>query len=193
MCEKARAVSHSLEEVVWAVNSRRDTVRDFTSYACKYAQTFFNASPVRCRLDVEPEIPVSKLELPVRRGLFLAVKEALNNVARHSGASEVHLRIHRETGSLVVVVEDNGKGFAANSLSGDGNGIENMKERLRDIGGSVRWESRAGNGCRVEFRVPLAAGNLSRSARRTPPTEPGIALRPAASMASTASASSTHS
>jgi signal transduction histidine kinase len=89
-------VSHSLEEVLWAVNSKRDTLRDFTSYLCKYAQSFLASTPIRCRLDVQPEMPASAFDLPVRRSLFLAIKEALNNAAKHSGATELFLRIHRE-------------------------------------------------------------------------------------------------
>jgi lysophospholipase L1-like esterase len=80
LCDKAREVSRSLDEVVWAVNSHRDTLRDFTSYVCKYAQAFFDASTIRCRLDMEPEMPALGLDLAVRRNVFLAVKEALPQV-----------------------------------------------------------------------------------------------------------------
>ena len=53
LCEKARNLSHIMDEVVWAINSRRDTLRDFATYVCKYAQSFLESSPIRCRLDVE--------------------------------------------------------------------------------------------------------------------------------------------
>ena len=109
ICEKARDLSHVLDGVVWAVNSRRDTLRDFVTYVCKYAQFFLGSTPIRCRLDVEPEIPAAPFDLPVRRNLFLAVKEALNNAAKHSEASEVFLRIYRHNQKLTVVVEDNGR------------------------------------------------------------------------------------
>ena len=72
LCAQARELSHAMDEVVWAVNSRRDTLRDFVSYVCKYAQIFLNPTPIRCRLDVEPEIPAAAFDLPVRRNLSLA-------------------------------------------------------------------------------------------------------------------------
>jgi signal transduction histidine kinase len=156
LCERARAVSHALDEVVWAVNSKRDTLRDFSSYLCKYAQAFLSATQIRCRLDVQPNMPASVFDLPVRRGLLLAVKEALNNVAKHSGASEVFLRIYQSGGHVVVVVEDNGKGFDLMSASGDRNGLANMTQRLWDLGGTCRILSNAGAGCLVEFKMPLA-------------------------------------
>jgi signal transduction histidine kinase len=158
LCDKARSVSHALEEVVWAVNSRRDTLRDFASYTCKYALAFFGSSSIRCRLDVEPEMPEMQFELAVRRNLFLAVKEALNNVARHSEATEVHLRIRREGATLVVLIEDDGNGFAMDGADIAGNGLTNMRERLREAGGICRVDSRSDAGCRVEFRISMASG-----------------------------------
>jgi signal transduction histidine kinase len=155
LSEKARAVSHSLEEVLWAVNSKRDTLRDFTSYVCKYAQNFLNGTPIRCRLDVQSEMATSVFDLPVRRSLFLAVKEALNNAAKHSGATELFLRIYRDADRVVVLVEDNGRGFDASLLS-EGNGLPNMQQRLAEMGGECNIATEPGAGCRVEFKMPLA-------------------------------------
>jgi signal transduction histidine kinase len=155
LSDKARAVSHSLEEVLWAVNSKRDTLRDFTSYLCKYAQNFLSSTPIRCRLDVQPEMPASAFDLPVRRSLFLAIKEALNNAAKYSGATELFLRIYRERDEVIVVVEDNGRGFDA-TLPVEGNGLANMQQRLAEMGGECRLDTEAGAGCRIEFKMPLA-------------------------------------
>lgn len=156
LCDRARTVSHALEEVLWVVNSKRDTVHDFSSYVCKYAQSFLSPTPIRCRLDVQPEMPPSEFDLPVRRGLFLAVKEALNNAAKYSQATELFLRISREGDRLLVVVEDNGQGFDASLLTGEGNGLSNMQQRLAEMGGECAVFSEPGAGCRVEFRMPLA-------------------------------------
>jgi len=155
ICEKARDLSHAMDEVVWAVNSRRDTLRDFVTYVCKYAQFFLGSTPIRCRLDVESEIPATPFDLPVRRNLFLAVKEALNNVAKHSAASEVFLRIYRHNHQLTVVVEDNGKGFDPAQTDAARNGMTNMVQRMDEIGGLCGLVSQPGSGCRVEFTVPM--------------------------------------
>ncbi len=155
LCEGARAVSQALDEIVWAVNSKRDTLRDFSSYICKYAQTFLSSTPIRCRLDVQPNMPATGFDLPVRRGMLLAVKEALNNAAKHSQATKLFLRIYQDGEQVIVVVEDNGKGFSPATLSGDRNGLDNMTQRLKDLGGSCHILSDAGTGCRVEFKMPL--------------------------------------
>ena len=155
ICALARELSHGLDEVVWAVNARRDTVRDFANYVCKYAQTFLSPTPIRCRLDVEPELPAAGFDLPLRRNLFLAVKEALNNAAKHSGAKELFLRIHRVEGKLVVAIEDNGHGFERARLGGERNGLANMTQRMDEVNGVCELVSTPGAGCRVVFSVPL--------------------------------------
>jgi signal transduction histidine kinase len=155
LSEKARALSGALDEVVWMVNSRRDTLRDFATFACKHAQRFLASTPIRCRLDVEASLPEVQFELPVRRNLLLAVKEALNNAAKYSGATELFLRIHRHGQSVLVVVEDNGQGFDPELADPARNGLTNMNQRMQEIGGECRIVSRTGAGCRVEFQVPL--------------------------------------
>jgi hypothetical protein len=157
LCSKARGLSVALDEVVWAVNSRHDTLRDFTRHACKYAQSFFANTPIRCRLDVESEIPPLPFELPVRRNLFLAVKEGLNNAAKHSGATELFLRIHRQGTEVVVSVEDNGKGFDPALVNVERNGLANLAQRMAEIGGTCEVASKPGRGCRVTLRVPQSA------------------------------------
>jgi signal transduction histidine kinase len=116
---------------------------------------FLSSTPIRCRLDVEPDIPAAAFDLPVRRNLFLAAKEALNNAAKHSGANELFLRIHRRNRELCVTVEDNGNGFDITSASWERNGMTNMAQRMDEVGGQCLVASAPGSGCRVEFTVPL--------------------------------------
>ncbi len=155
LCEKARAVSGAMDEVVWVVNSRRDTLRDFATYACKHARRFLGSSPIRCRLDVAPDLPEVVLEMPLRRSLLMGVKEALNNAAKYSEATELFLRIFRRGQTLFVVVEDNGSGFDLALVDAERNGLANMTERMKEFGGKCRIISSHGAGCQVEFQVPL--------------------------------------
>jgi signal transduction histidine kinase len=155
ICEQARDVAQAVDEVVWAVSSRRDTLRDFAAYVCQYAQLFLKDTSTRCRLDVEPELPPTPFDLAIRRNLLLAVKEAISNAAKHSGAGELILRIHRLGDKVQVVVEDDGAGFDVSQANASRNGLMNMAQRMQEVGGRFDVYSGPGFGCRIEFNLPL--------------------------------------
>jgi signal transduction histidine kinase len=145
----------AMDEVLWAVNPRHDTVSDFVTYVCEYAQSFLQPTAIQCWLEVEPDMPPLEFDLPLRRSLLLAVKEAINNAAKHSGATKLLLKIQRQDSGLNVIVEDDGKGFDPLQSSGKRNGIGNMIQRMNEVGGRCAVVSEPGKGCRVEFSIPL--------------------------------------
>ncbi|HLX72678.1 MAG TPA: ATP-binding protein, partial [Verrucomicrobiae bacterium] len=157
LCAKARLLLRSMDEMVWTVNPRLDTVKDFAAYISESAQEFLASASIRCREEVMNELPDAPLDLPERRNFLLAIKEAIRNAARHSGSAEVTLKIRVVSDSLTVVVEDKGRGFVPAEAQTGRNGLANMKERLADIGGDVTLASSPGKGCRVTFVLPLKA------------------------------------
>ena len=156
LCDQSRGLVQGMNETVWLINSQRDTIRDFASYVVKYAESFFKNSPVRCRFEIEEDLPPLPCDLGIRRNLYLAVKEALNNTLRHAQATSVELEIHRQRNELVVTIRDNGRGFDA-AKGSEGNGLRNMAMRAAEAGGSFKVESRVGEGSTIEFRVPFQA------------------------------------
>jgi len=160
----ARELTRSLDEIVWAVNPRHDTLESLAGYLGKFAQDYLRAAHIRCRLDVPMQLPAWVLTSEVRHNLFLAVKEALHNVIKHAGATEVRITLTLAEGSFMWEVEDNGRGFVSGSRSqsspdrlASGNGLANMHKRLEDVGGSCEVQSAPGAGTCVKFVVPVKA------------------------------------
>jgi signal transduction histidine kinase len=153
--EKSREMVASLDEIVWAVNPANDSLASLANYLCHLAEEFFRATPVRCRLDVADALPSAPLRSEVRHHLYLAVREALNNIAKHSEATEVWLRIHALEPELRIELEDNGRGFAPRPADTAGDGLANMRQRLERIGGRFECETRPGAGaiCRFVLRL----------------------------------------
>src|SRR5581483_9383488 len=85
----ARYGVKSLDETVWAINPRNDTVPAFINYAIQYAADFLRTAGVQCCTDIPDHLPDKTLTAEDRHGLFLVVKEAVNNIVRHAGATEV--------------------------------------------------------------------------------------------------------
>jgi NarL family two-component system sensor histidine kinase LiaS len=94
------------------------------------------------------------LPLPVEEALFRVAQEALSNVARHSGASQVRVTVIGDDGEAVLLVVDDGRGLDTGTPS-QGVGLRSMRERVEALGGELRIDS-DGVGTAVVARVPVA-------------------------------------
>ncbi len=153
--EKSRQLVSSLDEIVWAVNPANDSLPSLASYLRHVAEEFFRATSVRCRLDVDESLPALALTSEVRHNLYLSIREALNNIAKHAEASEVWLRIHWQEPTLHIVLEDNGRGFIDVNLVSPGDGLSNMRRRLEKIGGRFECNSQLGCGTVCQIWLPI--------------------------------------
>jgi len=155
ICDEARGVLSSIDEILWALNPRRDTLQDFADYVCDYTQKFLAPTSIACVFEVDTDTLDAVADLPLRRSLLMAIKETLNNAVKYSEATELHLHIGRQRHDLVMVVADNGKGFDPSKIRPGGHGVGNMSKRMQELGGNCRLTSQIGKGCRIEFRIPL--------------------------------------
>ncbi|EEF60291.1 ATP-binding protein [Pedosphaera parvula] len=158
--EKSHELVTSLDEIVWAVNPANDSLPSLATYLCQFAEEFFRATPIRCRLDVDDFLPSVPLTSEVRHNLYLGVREALNNIAKHSQASEVWLRIQGDSQRLRILVEDNGVGLLVPSTVATGEGLANMRRRLESIGGRFECEARVEGGTVCRFELPLKSAEI---------------------------------
>ncbi|MEO5960689.1 MAG: ATP-binding protein [Opitutaceae bacterium] len=87
--------------------------------------------------------------------MLATTKEALNNVIKHSGATEAHLQMQWAEGAFELGLTDNGIGFELDSSAvHDGNGLRNMAARMQEIDGTLTISSRPGHGTVVTLRLP---------------------------------------
>jgi signal transduction histidine kinase len=151
----AREAVRAMDAIVWAVNPQNDSLDHFANYVSQFAEDFFRLTPIRCRLDVPADLVERPLSTEVRHHLFLAVKESLNNVVRHSSASEVWVRLGCHNGELAIVIEDNGKGLPGTEAGPGHDGLANIRNRVEGLGGRFALETEPGKGTRVRMNLPL--------------------------------------
>lgn len=151
----ARETAKALDEIVWAVNPSNDTLEGLMTYATKYAQEYFALAGLRYRLEVPRDLPDHAIAPDVRHNVFLAFKEAVNNVVKHAQATEAHVRLRFEAQRFLLEIEDNGRGPAAAAEKSGRNGLRNMRRRLEDVGGSFSMEPAPEKGTIVRLTVPL--------------------------------------
>ena len=150
----ARQAVKSLDEIVWAVNPRNDTLPHLIDYAGQFAVDYLRPAGIRCRLDFPEQIPSRELSTNLRHNLFLVIKEALHNIVKHASATEIWLRVDLQEEMLEVIIEDNGRGFAQAPDNALADGLRNMRQRLAEIGGECRVESQPATGTRVILHLP---------------------------------------
>ncbi|MEW6303142.1 MAG: two-component regulator propeller domain-containing protein [Verrucomicrobiota bacterium] len=153
---RTREMARELDAIVWTVNPGNDTLENLVTYVCQVSQELFRLTPIRCRLDVAEDIPPCSLTPEARHALFLVAREAMNNVIKHSRATEVWLRTRARAGVFELMLEDNGQGFDVEAAMRSGrNGLRNMRTRLEELGGEFAVRSGQGKGATVSLRFPL--------------------------------------
>ena len=172
---RAEELTRKLDETVWAVNPKNDSLRHLASYLCNLTKEFLEPTAIRCRLDVAANLPDIPLTTEVRHNVFLVAKEALNNAVRHSGAAEIGLSMAVNEGVFTLEVNDNGRGFSAEAKRGSGNGLRNMAGRMEEIGGQFQVRSTAAQGTTVSLRLPIWPGEAGGSGGQPRVTQLGDA------------------
>ena len=152
----ALEMTQELDEIVWAVNPKNDRLDRLAMYLDAYAQEMLDVSGIESRVDFPVPLPQRTVTAQVRHSLFLAFKESLTNIVRHSKARRVQLHLTERPDGFSLIIEDDGCGFNVSKAKDDsGNGLGNMHERLAAVGGRCTINSALGSGTRVEFELPL--------------------------------------
>ena len=156
--QRAHELVTALDEIVWAVNPKNDTVPSLARYLCQFAQHCLQPGEITCRLEVAAALPNAPVSAEQRHQLFLAFKEALHNTLRHSGATELRLAIAGNVRAVTITLADNGRGFVPGPPKEGEDGLANMRSRLERLGGSCQITTAPGAGTVVTFELPLLAG-----------------------------------
>ena len=156
-----REVVQAMDEIVWAVNPRNDTLENMANYLVHFAEEFVRPAGIACDLDVPLSLPQRSLSADIRHHVFMVVKEALNNAVKHGSPGRIRLGLAVEGELLTVVVQDDGCGFTPAPAAAGADGLANMRQRLAAIGGQIQLDSAPGKGTTVTVKVTLSGKRKS--------------------------------
>lgn len=149
-------VSGSLNDVVWAVDPRHDTVGSLLMHAQHFTERLLADAAVEARLKFLSDADERPIDPSHKRDLFLLLKEALNNALKHAGSTSLWVSLVVEGPRFDLEVRDDGSGFDRAALARAGNGLRNMQARADALGAALEVITAPGKGCTVRATGTLA-------------------------------------
>jgi signal transduction histidine kinase len=118
------------------------------------ARSFEERTGIECEVSLPEE--AGRVSSVVATAVYRIIQEALTNVARHSNASRVELRVRFRDADVLVEVRDDGRGITSQEVgSARSLGLIGIRERAELVGGTARFEGIAGRGTIVSIRIPM--------------------------------------
>jgi signal transduction histidine kinase len=140
----ARELLDAASDIVWSTDPRRDDLGSLIVRLRAFAADVLESRGIAWSLDAPPDPESIRLDPERRRHVYLVLKEAIHNAARHSSARKVEVTIRASGSGLTATVCDDGSGFDEQALPGTGNGLANMRARAAEAGGNLEIRHDAG-------------------------------------------------
>jgi len=150
----SRELVDSMSDIVWAINPNRDHLSDLTQRMRHFSSDILGGCNIEFVFEAHDMGRDIRLGTDLRRQIFLIFKEAINNVAKHSGCTKAEIEFRIQKDGISLTIRDDGKGFASTQTS-SGHGLVSMHERARELGARLDIESDCGRGTTVSLNVPL--------------------------------------
>jgi ligand-binding sensor domain-containing protein/signal transduction histidine kinase len=148
-------LSSGMRDFIWVLDPEKDSLGDTVNRLKDFGEKLFRDSSTSFRHDFDLEkLQGISLGIKAKRHLLLIFKEAMNNALKYAEADQARLEVALSPTLFQVVFEDDGKGFELEKAN-TGNGLNNMQERAREMGGSLRFASTPGTGSRVIFEMQI--------------------------------------
>ncbi|HKC37561.1 MAG TPA: histidine kinase [Chitinophagaceae bacterium] len=153
--ENARQVMENMSDIIWAIKANQSGDLTLENKLKNYGYELLSPLNIRCDYLIDKEADMRLVNMEARKNILLIAKEAMNNVAKYSHASEARLRLAFIEEELQLEISDNGNGFDDEQRH-IGNGLQNMKQRGEILGGTLIIRTGKQIGTVVLLSVPLA-------------------------------------
>lgn len=158
IAETSREVTSSMSDIVWAINPQRDNVQDLVQRMRHFASDILSAKDIDFAFFAPVAESNKKIDVDLRRQIYLVFKEAINNCAKHSDCTEIEINFDGKDGFYILKIKDNGKGFSSkngeSTSTFGGNGLASMRSRAEVVGGILEITSEIGKGTEITLKVP---------------------------------------
>ena len=151
----SRDLIGALSESVWMLNPNNDDLESLVDFLYRLVNELCRLKNIRCRVDAVFVMENQTISYEFRHNVSLAVKECVNNVLKHSHATELDMKIELEKNVLAISITDNGIGISEKSRR-TGLGLDSLKSRMKSIAGNCTFDHLAEGGLRIILTAPVA-------------------------------------
>ncbi|MBI3758419.1 MAG: ATP-binding protein [Deltaproteobacteria bacterium] len=164
IADSARGLVDSMSDIVWSIDPRRDDLHHLIARTRQFASDVLEAQGIQYEFHAPAEIGSIKLGPDQRRHLFLILKEAINNAAKHAQCQHVALKLAVNRNQFQAEINDDGRGFPVADIGAadngatptrGGNGLRNMQARATELGGQLQIDSTPNQGTRLTLTILL--------------------------------------
>jgi signal transduction histidine kinase len=155
IAEAGKKVLGSIGEIIWTMNPQKDNLESLFAYIRRFVTEYLEMNNIEVNIEFPDEIPARSISDEYRRNVFLVIKEAVYNITKHSKATSVRLSLNLRRRSAEFEISDNGTGFSVKEKQHWGNGLTNMNQRMKDIGGNFQVSSEKSNGTLIRLSFPV--------------------------------------
>jgi signal transduction histidine kinase len=165
MSINARQMSDAIRDIIWFVDTQRNSVEDLTDRLRSIARTMLPRT-MDTSFSTQTNHPSDVLlAMEQKRNLILMFKEIMHNIVRHARPSKVEIVLRHMSERLEIQVNDNGRGFNQEQVT-KGNGLVNLHRRANDLGGECSIRSTVGQGTAITLSIPLSSSASRRGSFR---------------------------
>lgn len=148
----SRTMLNAMDDIIWSVNPQNDRLTNLELRLKEYAIPLFEPKGTKITFDIDESIQQVKMDMDQRRNIYLITKEALNNAAKYSEATQVNVRITTTPQFIEISVKDDGIGFDLNA-STNRNGLANMESRAKQMSAFFSIESHKNSGTQISLKI----------------------------------------
>jgi len=132
----SRDAASTIRDVVWSIDARNDTMSGMLEHMHEHLHQMLAPGGVEYLFNHNDVSSGERLQMEFRQNVYRIFREAVNNIAKHAGASLVEVEIRRDADLFKLVITDNGRGMTGKKRSG-GQGLSNMQMRADRIAGKL--------------------------------------------------------
>ena len=151
--EIAQEAMDNMSDIVWTINPSNDKLDDIMQRLQVISNQLREARNITVHFEVPEDVKEVRLTMQQRKNVYLIFKEAINNIAKYSGASNCYVLMKKQEEHIIVSIKDDGKGFSETVASLGGNGLMNMHKRAEEMSGTFEVNSVQGRGTEIRFTL----------------------------------------